>query len=660
MGNPLRNPPRNGFRWAVIGIALACVIFVPISGVIRAASPKETAQGGGGPAKSTDQLIGELIEKLGSESYATRIRARNQLKTFGLEAFDALREAQNHDDSEILSAARYLVKSLRVSWSKASDPQEVREILFEFGAQSDAERLGRIELLGKLPNQIGVEALARLARFDPIVSISRRAAMLVLKQPLGREKAGRHRLADQIESVIGENQRDEVQWLLAYAQDLRNGKYSDKRWTDLVRLQRKRVDSGASPIITSASVMQLIRILATRALAEGARQPALALVTEHIDLVAPTTRDLAEHAGWAIRKRMYPIVVALYQRHKHTFGENAELLYSAALAYRETGEAELAEQLASSALEINPLPELVAADQDETDEDGNPKNPDGGLTNHQLQEIARAHHLVAYLLNARGCYAWSERENRAVIQHCDIESHVGVSARWELATMFADQLRHGDAAEVVLAIADRSKKDRLYQNTLGRWAFSADQIRSLYQYESGLALLEKDRPNRETLSEVKEKLRAAYNLNASNIDILIRMYRIDDPDDSNWKPSVVKLIEQSGQAVAEHIARYEARQKARPADSVKDKLGEYFNQYAWLIANTEGDYQQALEYSLRSLKFLNADQTDQRAARLDTCARCYFSLGRYQEAVQAQEKAIALDPFSLPMKRQLKQFQAAP
>lgn len=655
MGDPLR----TNLRQSVISIALVCVIYISSVSVIHAANPNGTATNGEKSPESTDQLIQKLIEKLGSDSYATRIRARNQLKTYGLEAFDALREAQNHDDSEILSAARYLIKSLQVSWSKPSDPKEVREILSEYGAQSETERLGRIELLGDLDDQIGIEALSRLSRFDPSVPISRRAAMLVLKQPLGREKAGRNRLADQIESVIGENQRDSTQWLLAYANDLRNGKYSEDRWQELVRLQRKRVDSGVSPSVTSASVMQLIRVLATRALAEGARQPALALVNEHIDLVAPTTRDLAEHSGWAVQKRLYPTVITLYQRHRHAFGENAELLYLAALAYRETGESEEAEQLALAALQINPFPALAADDQAKPDEDEDSPKPAGGITDHQLQEIARAHHLIAFLLKARGCYDWSERENRAVVKHSDIESQVGVSARRQLAIMLADQLRHGEAAEFVLSIADRGKKDKLYRNTLSRWRFNAEEIRSLYQYESALALLEKNGSSPETLTEVKEKLLAAYRLYGVNIDILIRMYRLEDTSDPNWKPMVIKLIMQSQSEIAQDIGRYEARKKARPDEIFNVKLGEFYNQYAWLVANTDGDYQKALKYSLSSIEFLDDNETDQRAARLDTCARCYFSLDRIEEAIQTQQEAITLDPFSLPMKRQLVVFQAA-
>lgn len=612
--------------------------------------------------QSNDQIIRELIEKLGSDSYATRVRARNQLKTFGLEAFDALREAQNHDDSEILSAARYLISSLQVSWSKDTDPKEVQEILSEYGAQSETERLGRIELLGQLRDQMGIEPLARLARFDPSIPLSRRAAMLVLKQPLGRERVNRIQLAQRIESVIGENDRDSTKWLTAYAKDLREGRYSPQRWGALVREQRVAVDSGVSPDVTSASVMEMIRVLATRALAENSRDSALSLVMEHIDLIAPATRDLAEHSGWSIRQGLFPVVLALYEKHHHAFSENAELLYSAAQSFDETGQTDLAQELAAAALQINPLPELAqdAADRDEPDDGQEEKpKPENAITDHQLQEIAYAHYQVALLLQSRGRFEWSERESRAVIAHCDIESIVGVSARQQLAGMFSDQLRHADAAKVLFPIADRAQKDQLYQSRMSRWQFSLSRIRSLYQYESGLALLEEKRSDQGTLNEVKSKLQLAYRFDNDNIDILIRMYRLEDPNDPEWMASVMKQIEQNTNELQQRITRIESRKKIIKPEDYKAELGEAYNQFAWLISNTEGDYERALKCSQDSLEFLDSDDVRYRAARLDTCARCYYALQRYEEAVQAQEQAIKLDPHSPPMLRQLELFKSS-
>ena len=95
--------------------------------------------------------VGELILRLGSDSYATRIRARDKLQRMGLEAFDELHAAQYHEDSEIAAAARFLVSSFLVSWSKETDPPEVRDALNEYGAQDFNERSSRIQRLAELP-----------------------------------------------------------------------------------------------------------------------------------------------------------------------------------------------------------------------------------------------------------------------------------------------------------------------------------------------------------------------------------------------------------------------------------------------------------------------------------------------------------------------------
>jgi tetratricopeptide (TPR) repeat protein len=225
--------------------------------------------------------------------------------------------------------------------------------------------------------------------------------------------------------------------------------------------------------------------------------------------------------------------------------------------------------------------------------------------------------------------------------------------------MFSEQLRHQEATDVLFPIADRAQKDRLYQATLNRWRLSSKRIQSLYQYESGLALLEKKGNDSETLSEVKGKLQLAYRFYSDNIDILIRMYRLEDPNDPDWKSTVVKQIEQNIEKLEQDISRYESRKKMIPPDQYKEGVGEHYNQYAWLVSNTEGDYERALKYSLSSLEFLDSDDVDHRAARLDTCARCFFALGRVDEAIQTQKQAIILEPFSPPMNRQLKQFEAA-
>ncbi|MCO8120942.1 hypothetical protein NHH03_04270 [Stieleria sp. TO1_6] len=627
----------------------------------RTATDKQAAGAGAGD-QSTDQIIAELIEKLGSDSYATRVRARNLLKGYGLEAFGALREAQFHTDSEILAAARYLMRSLQVSWSKEYDPKEVREILQEYGAQSETERLGRIELLGQLRGQMGVPALARLAEFDDKPLLNRRAAMLVLKQPLPADPAARTQLAEQIESIIGESDRDAGKWLLAYANDLRAGSYSAEQWRELVRQQRHKVDSGESASITSDSVIQLIRVLATRAIAEQSRQPAIELVSEHIDLVAPTALDLAEHSAWAIRHGLFPIVISLFERNTHAFHENAELLYSAAQAFDESGDAVVGQQLATDALQINPLPEIQPSDDEETPDgaDGQPQaNP---VTDQKTEEIAYSHFQVATMLKRRGRFDWAERELTTVIERCGIESIIGVIVRRDLAMMYGEQLRHQEATAVLDPIVDRAKKDRLYQARMSNGLSSLNQISSLHHFESALALLDDQQTAAADIDKVKMLLKRAYELDNKNIDILIKMYRVDDPSDPDWKNTVVKQITQNCDNLWRTIMQLKAKRKIIPAELASQfeaELGDSLNHYAWLVANTEGDFDRALKSALESVAMAGTDDPVSRSARLDTCARCYFALGQVDEAIVTQQEALRLEPFSLPMIRQLEEFKSA-
>ena len=87
-----------------------------------------------------DARIQQLIQQLGSSQYATRQRAKTELKRLRLEAFDALNEAQENDDIEIALSARYLVRSMQVNWWTDEDSPEVKQLLRGYGGRPDPER----------------------------------------------------------------------------------------------------------------------------------------------------------------------------------------------------------------------------------------------------------------------------------------------------------------------------------------------------------------------------------------------------------------------------------------------------------------------------------------------------------------------------------------
>jgi tetratricopeptide (TPR) repeat protein len=127
------------------------------------------------------------------------------------------------------------------------------------------------------------------------------------------------------------------------------------------------------------------------------------------------------------------------------------------------------------------------------------------------------------------------------------------------------------------------------------------------------------------------------------------MYRLDG--DVAWRDLVLRTLQMTTRQLEQSMQ--DARSDARRFGPQESELAFLLNQYAWLVSNTEGDYQKALNLSLESI----AIEPD--AAKLDTCGRCYFAVGDYDSAIRMQRRALKQMPHSPPLLRQLAQFEAA-
>ena len=552
----------------------------------------------------------------------------------GLEAFDELHAAQYHADSEIATAARHLVSSLMVSWSKPTDPPEVRDALSEYGAQNENERANRMELIAGLPNRKGLEALTRLTRFETNLRLSRQAALAVMQQSMSNDEDDRRQHAELIRTTLSGNDRQGSQWLLTYAEDLQQGKYSADRWRDLISQQRQKIDTAATQQSTRSSVLALVRVCAARALQAGKRDEAIRLATNHLDLIPATTRDLTDACSWAIDNSLHPVVLSLREIHRRTFSRQPILLYGSAEAELAAGREDAADRLAERAAKINPVP-ISEAEQEK-------------LSPHQLEEVAQSHRVIGKELEDRGLFRWAEREYRQIIDPLPLDSIPAVMTRDQLASMLAEMLRHQDVVDILEPLVDRVARDEELKRRMRMRGFDDRRARSEVDFHRGMALAEKGE-----LESAQPLLWRALELNPDNVDILIAMYRMDGDD--AWRESVIKTLRRQIIDIDSNVRMIEAQAKQLgPIMVPVNRVAHAYNQFSWLVANTEGDYEKALRYSLKSVELVPDD-----SALLDTLARCHFAAGDINRAVATQRQAVKLMPHSPPMVRQLEQFEAA-
>jgi hypothetical protein len=207
---------------------MARVVF--ISAALLTVSAQAVAQQEPEPLR---QRINRLIELLGDEDYSVRQAAQEELAKIGFDAFDALGAAVDHEDLEIASRAKYLLRLIRLQWTQEDDPPEVKTLLRDYEFQPPDVRLERIRKLARLPGGKGIPASCRLIRFEKSGLLSKYAAKEVLdREPL--DQAGRSRWAAQLKEYLASSSRPAARWLLAYLQLGDDPKAALPAWTELV------------------------------------------------------------------------------------------------------------------------------------------------------------------------------------------------------------------------------------------------------------------------------------------------------------------------------------------------------------------------------------------------------------------------------------------
>jgi Flp pilus assembly protein TadD len=584
-------------------IAVLSLLFTLPALPVLAAPEKPIAHS----AQETDPRIAELIQQLGHREYVQRDRAQRELSRLGLEAFEALYEAKESRDPEIAAQARYLVRQIRFDWIRPTDPAELRDILKDYEGQSAEARtakVGQIAALAERPALAlpSLEWLCRLARFEESELLSKEAAIKAMQQavPANPKAADEH--FQTIANAIARGTRPAALWLKNYVLEASDPTQAADEWQKLIAAEERQLDkpSETSPQLISTLLRRQVGLL------DRLNRPddALQAISHLVQLERGDTASLLSLIDWLRERKAWPVLDEVSVRFDGGIANEALLLYALAQARAEQGESKLAEELAKRAFELSP------------------NSPE-------------EHFGIAAALQERGLNAWSDREYRYLIEKLPPVNRGTIVARLRLSEDLHDRGREAEAAEVLKPMADALA---MGNGDLQRLLDSMDRppagIRSRMHYFEAKAA-----QGRDDMQAYRKLLEQGVAADPTDADVLIALFRLPDQTDQE-KQRTKELIEKAATASRQMLEEF-------PDDPTA------YNQLAWLIGNTEGDFDEAIRLSLKSIELKHV------GGYLDTLAHCYFANKDYANAVTTQEAAAKLEPHSHLIRKQLQVFKNA-
>ncbi len=546
---------------------------------------------------ASPEQIGRLIEALGNADYFVRQNAEADLGKIGFDAVDALAAATEQDDLEVATRASRLLYAIRSNWVLPGDPANVSQFLAGYESQDDNNREFRINRLIGLPENQGIPTVCRVIRYERSLLLAKTAALRLIGAMAG--EAPTADLAVTLQKGLTGCRRAPARWVLAWLPARQDPQALVGLWTKLAAGEEELL--FRRPRDTSLAVVESLlrfQIAALRKIDRGA--DAADSVERLIKLRRGGPAELAELLNWLIEQKDWPATRLVEHRCQATIAASADLLYLVAEAQFRRGEAAAAERSAGRALNFDP------------------DNDDMSL---------ETHYRTGLNLEQRGRFDWASKEWERVLHHAPPHSPIGIITARSLAELYHDIEQDQRAAETLGGI------DNAYAGRSNHWILLNEEYGDPVTLGTLRARLDYfhacDWKTRGDRARQREYLDKALATQSCDIEVLIDCYQMPDSP-ADYRAKIRELVGKQLCELREKIADLGAnRIAAQPC-----------NEFAWLAANTEGDLDEALRLSKRSL-----DLVGESGAFRDTLARVYFAKGDYASALKHETRAAELMPY---------------
>jgi len=565
------------------------------------------------PATTSELQIQKLIQQLGSQDYGTRKSAQDDLQRLGHAAVDQLLLAQDNENSEIRLAVRELLVRLPIRWTDGN-PSIVDDITRNYFRRSTAEKSAYANWLVQLEDGIGLSAIVRIIRYEPSVAVAKEAALAVLED-LDPEDARQVTALQESVTLLKDSPRAPARWLEAYASSLAGEEVSPAIWKKFAEQEN---ELKPTPRYNESMEAALYQQSAELAMKQDKPVEVREAVAKLVEVRKSSEVQILETSFWLIEKERYELFRELVWNPLVDLRAKVPLFaYCDFMAKKRQGKGEEAKEAAEFAFNL-------------TDDDSAFPNPflRAGLR----MQAARG-------LEQREFVDEAVREYRRLMK---LDNWQMIVLKEEVASYLSELLhdrhREKEAAETLEDFLNKLDKDLDYDLD----EFSTTVSRMHYFWSEH----HRQNGDREKQIESLEKAVAAYD---SDADVLIAMHRLPRAD-AAWKAKTSELVEAA-------VTNYETRiQQLRVAGEFENRnsMSTLLNQVAWLVGNTEGDFEKAVQNSRRSLEL-----RPHSAGSLDTLGRCYFAAGDLDNALNYQRRAVRLQPYAKQIVRQLDEFEKA-
>lgn len=582
----------------------------------------------GAESQISDQPIEQWIEMLGSEQYAARQRAEQALLRLGAEAFDQLKSVEDHADLEVATRAHYLLGQIKIQWVHAQDPVRIRKWMAHYDEFSESDRLRCIERMAAINNSSVLGALCRIARFDSSPLLSREAALEVIRIELPNAEAQSGSIAEMMVRELGRSNRCAVAWIRTCLaqQDLlqwRDPSAEVLRWTQYVDAEMellKKKSSATDEEVVLELLHHQLDLCEQQQLSDVLVMVLERMIELYVQSGESVASGLAYTLDWILQSGQWQVLDQIEAKYGDTIKNYRELLYRTAAVRAKQGKNQQASEIAVRAFQMEARVGEIGGEESGVGEAG----------------YVEDRNVLASQLVEMGHFDWAEREWRYVTKSFPVFSDEAMTARNDLSMWLHDRLRFLEAAKLLREMeeaikADPIQKKRIQKNPQQRLMITATSARMEYYFACHAE-------SQGDYAQQRLHLRKSIDRYGIDADVVIAMYRLQGADEA-YRLDAIKRVNHVSEVLSQRIREY-------PDNA------SLLNHWAWLIANTEGDFQKALARSQASLKW-----QPEEASFLDTLARCLYATGDLEGALKQQRKAAEIDPHVHALKRQLIFFE---